>query len=337
MENLQTEKKKIILSGIQSSGVLTIGHLTGALENWRKLQEDFDSYFMVADLHAITTKQVPAELRARTLDVVAFFIACGLDPDKNTLFIQSSVPEHAELSWVLNCFSGMGELSRMTQFKEKSEKHNDNINAGLFTYPVLMASDILLYQANLVPVGEDQKQHLELTRNLAQRFNHQYSDTFQIPEPYISKIGARIMSLQDPNKKMSKSDENQNSILFLTDSNDVIIKKLKRSVTDSENSIKYDEKRAGITNLITLYQVATKKTVSEIEKEFETSGYGDFKLAVGEALAAYISPIRDNFLEIRKDKDMLNKVLKLGQEKARYKANKTLKKVYKKVGFYSFD
>lgn len=332
----QSENKKVILSGIQSSGVLTIGHLTGALENWRKLQDDFDSYFMVADLHAITVKQVPAELRARSLDVVAFFIACGLDPEKNTMFLQSHVPEHAELAWVLNCYTGMGELGRMTQFKDKSERHSENVNAGLFTYPILMASDILIYQANLVPVGEDQKQHLELTRNIAQRFNHLYSDTFAIPEPYIPKVGARIMSLQEPTKKMSKSDENLNSIIFLNDSNDVIIKKIKRSVTDSDNLIKYNPEKHGISNLITLYQVATNKTVAEIEKEFEGSGYGDFKQAVGEALAGYIEPIRDKFIEIRKDKSTLDKVLKLGQDKARYKASKTLRKVYKKVGFYQF-
>jgi tryptophanyl-tRNA synthetase len=329
--------KKVILSGIQSSGVLTIGHLTGALENWRKLQEDFDSYFMVADLHAITVKQVPSELRSRTLDVIAFFVACGLDPEKNTMFLQSHVPEHAELAWVLNCYTGMGELGRMTQFKDKSARHNENINTGLFSYPVLMASDILLYQANLVPVGDDQRQHLELTRVLAQRFNHLYSETFTIPEAYIPKIGSRIMSLQDPTKKMSKSDENQNSIIFLTDTNDIIIKKIKRSVTDSDNFIKFSEDKQGISNLMTLYQVATGKNIPEIEKEFEGLGYGDFKQAVGEAVAGYIAPIRDKFLEIKKDKENINKILKMGQEKARYKASKTLRKVYKKVGFYSFD
>jgi len=339
--NVTTESidapKKIILSGIQSSGVLTFGHLSGALENWRKLSEEFDSYFMVADLHAITVKQIPAELRSRTIDVVAFFIACGIDPEKTTMFIQSHVPEHAELAWVLNCYTGIGELSRMTQFKDKSEKNKENINAGLFSYPVLMASDILLYQADLVPVGDDQKQHLELTRDLAQRFNFLYSDTFKIPEPYISKVGARIMSLQEPNKKMSKSDENQNATIFLSDTNDVIIKKIKRSVTDSDNLIKFDVNKQGISNLMTLYQVSTGKNIAEIEKEFEGAGYGIFKQAVGEAVADFIAPIRDKFLDIRKDKENLNKILMLGQEKARYKAAKTLRKVYKKVGFYSFD
>lgn len=331
------QPKKIILSGIQSSGILTFGHLSGALENWRKLSEEFDSYFMVADLHAITVKQIPAELRSRTIDVVAFFIACGIDPEKTTMFIQSHVPEHAELAWVLNCYTGIGELSRMTQFKDKSEKNKENINSGLFSYPVLMASDILLYQADLVPVGDDQKQHLELTRDLAQRFNFLYSDTFKIPEPYISKVGARIMSLQDPTKKMSKSDENQNATIFLSDTNDVIIKKIKRSVTDSDNLIKFDSNKQGISNLMTLYQVSTGKSIIEIEKQFEGAGYGIFKQTVGEAVADFVAPIRDRFLDIRKDKENLNKILKFGQEKARYKASKTLRKVYKKVGFYSFD
>ncbi len=333
----ETTKQKVILSGIQPSGVLTIGHLAGALKNWVDLQNDFRCYYMIADLHSITLRQVPAELRQRTIETAALFIAAGINPETSTLFVQSQVPEHAELAWVLSTYTGFGELSRMTQFKDKSEKHPENINAGLFTYPVLMAADILLYQADLVPVGDDQKQHLELTRNLAQRFNHYYSETFKVPEPYISKIGSRIMSLQEPTTKMSKSDPNMNASIFLSDSNEVIVNKIKRAVTDSDALIKYDEaNKPGVSNLMTLYHLATGRSFAEIENEFEGKGYGDFKLAVGISVANWIAPLRDNYFEILKDKKRLQDILTQGAEQARRVARKTLDKVYKKVGFVRF-
>jgi tryptophanyl-tRNA synthetase len=292
---------------------------------------------MIANMHAITVRQQAAELRQRTMETAALFLAAGVDPDRSVLFIQSQVPEHAQLAWVLNTFTGFGELSRMTQFKDKSERYSENVNSGLFTYPVLMASDILLYQADAVPVGDDQKQHLELTRNLAQRFNHYFSDTFKIPEPYIPKIGARIMSLQEPTNKMSKSDENQNACIFLNESNEVIINKIKRSVTDSEAEVRFDaEKKPGVTNLMTLYHLATDLSFAEIEKQFEGKGYGDFKLAVGKAVADWISPLRERYNEIIKDKKRLETILTHGAEEARKVAMKTLDKVYKKVGFVRF-
>lgn len=334
---MEFENKKVILSGIQPSGILTIGHLAGALKNWVDLQTQFQSYYMIADLHSITVRQVPAELRQRTYETAALFLAAGIDPEKSVLFIQSHVPPHSQLAWVLNTFTGFGELSRMTQFKDKSERHPENINAGLFTYPVLMAADILLYQADLVPVGEDQKQHLELSRNLAQRFNFNYSDTFKIPEPYIPKIGARIMSLQNPNVKMSKSDENINSCIFLNDTNEVIINKIKRSVTDSDSEVKFDEKnKSGISNLMTLYHLATGASFEEIETLFAGKGYGDFKLSVGKAVAEWISPVRENFNQIMKDKNRLKEILEFGANQAQKIAYKTLDKVYKKVGFIRF-
>lgn len=328
------EQKKVILSGVTPSGILTIGHLTGALTNWVKLQYEYDCYYMIADLHAITTKQNPADLRKRTLDTAAMFIASGIDPQNSTLFIQSHVPEHSQLTWVLNTFTGMGECSRMTQFKDKSKQHSENINVGLFTYPVLMAADILLYQADLVPVGEDQKQHLELTRNLAQRFNHNYSDTFKIPEPYIPEIGARIMSLQEPEKKMSKSDPIQGSTVFLTDTDDQIINKIKRSVTDSGNEIRFDEdNKPGISNLMTLHHIATGMSLDEIEQYFIGKGYGDFKATVGESVAEFVRPIRDRYNDLIFNKEELYTILQNGGEKARHTALRTLRKVYKKVGF----
>lgn len=333
---METNEKKIILSGIQPSGVLTIGHFTGALKNWVALQDDYECYYMIADLHAITVRQVPAELRKRTLDTVAMYIAAGIDVEKSVLFVQSHVPEHAQLAWVLNTMTGMGECSRMTQFKDKSAQHSENINVGLFTYPVLMAADILLYQANLVPVGEDQKQHLELSRNLAQRFNFNYSDTFVVPEPFIGKVGARVMSLQDPTKKMSKSDPNEKSIIFLDDKDEVIKSKIKRAVTDSGSEVKYDEAKPGVANLMTLYSIATGKTNAEIEQEFLGAGYGEFKATVADAVAAYLAPVREKYFEIRKNENMLKEILTLGAEKAGMQARKTLRKVYKKVGFYGF-
>jgi tryptophanyl-tRNA synthetase len=328
------ENQKRILSGVTPSGLLTIGHITGALANWAKLQSEFDSYFMVADLHAITVRQVPADLRKRTLDTLAFFLAAGIDPEKSTLFVQSHVPAHSELAWVLSTFTGMGECQRMTQFKDKSAKNEDNINVGLFSYPILMACDILLYQANCVPVGQDQKQHLELTRNLAQRFNHHYTDTFQAPEPFIPKIGGKIMSLQDPNQKMSKSDPNQNATIFLNDDDDTIKRKIKRAVTDSGTEIKYSEDNPGIANLMELYSIASGDSYSEIETKFDGSGYAEFKEACGEVVSAYVAPIRDKYEDFRSNKKRLEEIMQLGKEKAGRVAFKTLRKVYKKVGFY---
>ena len=325
--------KPIILSGIQPSGKLHIGHLTGAIKNWVELQDKYSCYYSIVDLHAITVKQEPAALRKASLDLAAMFIACGVDPDKCVLFIQSHVPEHAQLAWILNCFTGMGECSRMTQFKDKSQQHSENINVGLFAYPVLMASDILLYQADLVPVGEDQKQHLELTRNLAQRFNFNYSDTFKVPEPYIPPVGARIMSLSEPNKKMSKSDDNEKGTIFLDDSDEQIKNKIKRAVTDSGSTVSNSPDKPGIVNLMTLYQIATGKSFIEIEKEFDGKGYGDFKPAVADAVADYIRPIRERYLLLRKDNKLLIEILSAGAQKARAQSFRTLRKVYKKIGF----
>jgi len=331
--NKMNETKKVILSGIQPSGMFTIGQLIGAMNNWVAMQAEYESFFMVADMHTITVKQNPAQLRQRTLDSVALFLAAGIDPEKSTIFVQSHVPAHAMLTWVMNCFTGMGECMRMTQFKDKSAKNEDNVNLGLFSYPVLMACDILLYQADAVPVGEDQKQHLELTRNLANRFNHHYSDTFKVPEPVIPKVGARIMSLQDPTTKMSKSDENQNAIIYLNDSDEIIKKKIRRAVTDSGEGITFTDDKAGIKNLITLYSISKNISIKEVENEFESAQYGDFKSAVGNAVAEYISPIRQKFEEIRSDKKYLEEIMQSGQEKASRVAFKTLNKVYKKVGF----
>lgn len=334
---MEFKEQPIILSGIQPSGVLTIGHLAGALKNWVDLQHSFRSFYMIANMHAITVKQVAADLRLRTLQTAALFLAAGVDPDKSILFIQSQVPEHAQLAWVLNTLTGFGELSRMTQFKDKSERNPDNINAGLFTYPVLMAADILLYQADAVPVGEDQKQHLELARNLAQRFNFHYSETFKIPEPYIPKVGARIMSLQEPTSKMSKSDVNQNACIFLNESDETIINKIKRAVTDSGNEVRFDEQlKPGVSNLMTLYHLATNLSFEDIEKEFEGKGYGDFKLAVGKAVAEWVAPVREKYNTIMNDKKRLEEILKFGAEEAHKVAYRTLDKVYKKVGFIRF-
>lgn len=326
-------EKKTILSGVQPSGILTLGNYIGALKNWQRLQDEFNSFFMVVDLHAITVRQKPEELRQRVLDVLALYVACGIDPKKSTLFIQSHVTEHAQLSWVLNCYTYLGELSRMTQFKDKSKKNEDNINAGLFTYPVLMAADILLYQADVVPVGEDQRQHLEIARDIAQRFNSINSDTFKVPEPYIPKVGARIMSLQEPDKKMSKSDANINSFISLLDGPDVILKKFKRSVTDSENIIKYSEEKLGIKNLMSIYSSMTGKSIEEIELEFEGKGYGMFKQAVAESVISGLSPIQTEFKRLQADRVYLESIYKDGAQKARAVASKTLKDVYDKVGF----
>lgn len=327
------ENKKTIFSGVQPSGKLTLGNYLGAIQNWTQLQDQYDCLYCVVDMHAITVRQEPAKLRAQTLEVLAQYIACGLDPEKNTLFIQSHVPAHAELSWVLNCYTMFGELSRMTQFKDKSSKHSDNINSGLFTYPTLMASDILLYQTDLVPVGIDQKQHVELCRNITTRFNGIYGDVFKMPEPFIPKQGAKIMSLSDPTRKMSKSDENQNSFVLLTDDDQTIMRKFKKATTDSLAKVHVGEDNHGILNLITIYSKATGKTVEQVVAEFDGRGYGDFKPAVGEAVCDMIRPIREKTADLLKNKDYLESVYKQGAMKANCKAQKTLDKVYKKVGF----
>jgi tryptophanyl-tRNA synthetase len=330
------QQKKVILSGMQPTNDLTIGQYCGALRNWVELQHEYDSLFCVVDLHAITVRQEPAKLRKRTLDVAAMYMAAGIDPDVSTLFVQSHVPEHTQLAWVLTCMTGYGECSRMTQFKDKSAMHADNVNVGLFTYPILMAADILLYNADLVPVGEDQRQHLELTRNLAERFNFHYSPTFTVPEPFIPKVGAKIMSLQEPEKKMSKSDPNERATIFMVDSDEVILGKVKRAVTDSGTTIVFDEKRPGVANLMTLYSITTGKTMQEIENEFAGLGYAEFKEAVGQAIVTFLRPVRERYGTIRSDEDALKATLKRGAEAARERARRVLRKVYKKTGFVEF-
>ncbi len=330
MEN--TEAKKRIFSGVQPSGNLTIGNYLGAIKNWTTLQDDYECLYCVVDQHAITVRQTPADLRRRTYEIMAIYIACGLDPVKNIMYVQSHVPAHVQLSWVLNCYTMFGELSRMTQFKDKSAKNADNINAGLFTYPTLMASDILLYQTDLVPVGEDQRQHIELTRDIANRFNSVYGETFRVPEPYITK-GAKIYSLAEPSKKMSKSDENVNAYVSILDKKDDIIRKFKRAVTDSDTCVCRAEGKDGINNLMTIYSCFTGKSDEEIEKEFAGKGYGDFKAAVGEICAESLDPIRSEFDRLMKDKAYLEGIFKENSEKASYLARKTLSKVYRKVGF----
>ena len=332
MEN----EKKVILSGIQPSGELTLGSYLGAIKNWVELADEYDCYYMMADMHSITVRQNPADLRRRTLTQMAAYIACGLDPEKNTIYIQSHVPAHAELAWVLNCYTMFGELSRMTQFKDKSAKNADNINAGLFTYPALMAADILLYQADLVPVGGDQKQHVEICRDIANRFNGVYGEVFQIPEPYIPKVGARIMSLTSPDSKMSKSDKDPNGCVYVLEKPEDILRKFKKAVTDSdtERCVRYDpEQKPGVSNLMAIYSVATGRSFDEIEAEFDGKGYGAFKPAVGEAVVEMFRPIREETERILADKAYLESVYRAGAEKAGYVANKTLRKVYKKVGF----
>ena len=328
------EEKKTIFSGIQPSGELTLGSYLGAIKNWVELADDYNCYYCIVDMHAITVRQVPADLRKRTLEQLAQYIASGMDPEKCTLFIQSHVPAHAELAWVLDCYTMFGELSRMTQFKDKSAKNAENINAGLFTYPALMAADILLYQTDLVPVGGDQKQHVELTRDIAERFNGVYGDVFKVPEPYIPKVGARIMSLTSPENKMSKSDKDPGGCIYLMQSPEDIMRSFKRAVTDSETCVRYDpENKKGVSNLMSIYSVATGKDFASIESEFAGHGYGDFKMAVGEAVVEMLRPIREEAQRILKDKAYLESVYKMGAEKAAYAASKTLRKVYKKVGF----
>lgn len=324
--------KKTIFSGVQPSGVLTIGNYLGAIKNWVALQDEYNCYYCVVDLHALTVRQDAAELRRRCLDTLAILIAAGLDPQKNIMYFQSHVSGHAELTWILNCFTYLGELSRMTQFKEKSERHADNINAGLFTYPVLMAADILLFKSDLVPVGADQKQHLEITRDIAIRFNNIYGDVFTIPEPYIPKAGARIMSLQEPQSKMSKSDENENAYVSLLDPPEAVQRKFKRAVTDSEGTIKYSEDKPGVSNLISIYSAVTGKSVEAIEDEFAGQGYGALKSRVADAVCADLEPLQARYKQVRGDKGYLEAVMKAGAQKAEANALKMLRKVQHKVG-----
>lgn len=325
--------KLVSFSGVQPSGNLTIGNYLGAIRNFPTYTEKYSCFYCVVDMHAITVRQVPAELRRRTYETLALYMACGLDHEKNTLYVQSQVTAHAELAWILNCFTMFGELSRMTQFKDKSAKNANNINAGLFTYPTLMAADILLYQTDIVPIGIDQKQHVELARNIAERFNQLYPNTFTIPEPVMPASGMKIMSLSEPTKKMSKSDENINSVVYILDDRDTIIRKFKRAVTDSDSTIQYGEGRDGINNLISIYSCFTGKNTSEIEREFDGRGYGDFKLAVGEVCADSLKPVQDKYRELLADKSFLEQVMKNGAENATYAARKTLSKVKRKLGF----
>ena len=327
------QNQLVSYSGVQPSGNLTIGNYLGAIRNFASFSEKYKCFYCVVDEHAITVRQNPAELRRRTYETLALYMACGLDPEKNTLYVQSHVHEHAELAWLLNCFTMYGELSRMTQFKDKSSKHADNINAGLFTYPVLMAADILLYQTDVVPVGIDQKQHVELCRDIATRFNQIHPDTFTIPEPIMAKSGMKIMSLADPTKKMSKSDENVNAVVYILDDKDTIIRKFKRAVTDSDTCVRFAEGKDGINNLMTIYSCFTGKTMEEIEKEFEGQGYGTFKLAVGEVCADALAPVQAKFSELLADKSALEAQMRKGAEEASYYARRTLGKVQKKLGF----
>lgn len=324
--------KKVLYSGMQATGTLTLGNYLGALKNWVELTDEYECIYGVMDLHSLTVRQVPTEFRKNARALYALYVAAGLDPEKNCIYYQSHVSGHAELGWILDCFTYMGELNRMTQFKDKAAKHADNINAGLYTYPVLMAADILLYQADVVPVGVDQKQHLEITRDIAERFNNIYGDVFTIPEAYIGKKGAKIMSLQEPGKKMSKSDTNANATILLLDDTDTIIRKFKRAVTDSESEVRYAEEKPGISNLMDIYSAVTGKTYEEIEKEFAGKGYGDFKLAVGETVADHLKPLQERYEQLMKDKAYIESMIKQNDEKAAYYANKTLRKVQKKVG-----
>ncbi len=330
---MSEQQKKIIFSGMQPSGLITLGNYLGALNNWRKLQDEYNCLYCIVDMHAITVRQDPSKLRKQAKELLLQYLAVGLDPQKSILYYQSHVPQHAELGWILNCYTYMGELNRMTQFKEKSLSHADNINAGLFTYPVLMAADILLYQTDLVPVGEDQRQHLEITRDIAGRFNGVYGDVFKIPEAYIGKVGARIMALQEPTKKMSKSDENKNNTIALLDEPAVVMNKIKRAMTDSENEVRYSEEKAGIRNLLDIYCAVTGESIAQAEKEFANAGYGTFKKAVGEAVVANLEPIQKKVKELEKNQDYVDDIIKQGAEKASALAQKTLRKVHKKIGF----
>lgn len=328
------EDKKVIFSGIQPTGCITLGNYIGAMQNWLKLQDDYKCLYCIVDMHALTVRQDPAEFRKRAVSFFAQYLATGLNPEKSTIYFQSHVPEHAQLTWVLNCNSYIGELSRMTQFKDKAQKHQDNLNMGLMDYPVLMASDILLYQTALVPVGIDQKQHVELARDIAIRFNNKYSPTFTVPEPYIPESGAKIYSLQNPTAKMSKSDEDANAYIAIIDSPEDIVRKFKRAVTDSDNEIRYNPtEKPGISNLLTIYSNVTDTTIEKAELEFEGKGYGDFKLAVGEAVAEKLRPVREEYNRLMDNKDYLMQIASKGASEAGYMARKTLSKVYRKIGF----
>ena len=327
------DNKKVLFSGMQATGNLTLGNYLGALKNWVALADDYLTFYCVVDLHSITVRQDPAELRKRARNLLMLYIAAGIDPEKNCIYYQSHVSGHSELAWILNCYTYIGELSRMTQFKDKSAKHADNINAGLLTYPVLMAADILLYQTDVVPVGIDQKQHLELTRNLAERFNALYGDVFTVPDIYLGKVGRKIMSLQDPAKKMSKSDENPNASIYLMDDKDTIIRKFRRAVTDSLGAVRYSDEQPGIKNLLDIYCSCTGRTTEEALAEFDGKGYGDFKLAVGEAVADQLIPLQERFQDLAKNKDYVDHIIKENAEKASYFSEKTMRKVRKKVGF----
>ncbi|MCI8343653.1 MAG: tryptophan--tRNA ligase [Clostridia bacterium] len=327
-------EKKIMYSAVQPSGNLTIGNYVGTIRNWTRYQEEYDCFFAMADMHAITVRQDPADLRRRTLELAALYLACGVDPNKCALYVQSRIPQHAELCWVLNTLTYVGEMERMTQFKDKSAKHADNINMGLMDYPVLMAADILLYQSDLVPVGIDQTQHVEITRDIAVRFNNRYGETFRVPQALIQKQGAKIMSLQDPLKKMSKSDENLNASVFLSDDKDTIIRKFKRAVTDSDSRIVASAEKPGVTNLLTIYASFAGITVEEAEKQFEGRGYGEFKLAVGERVAETLAPVQAEQKRLLADKGYLASALQAGAERAYKAARKTLSKVHRKIGFY---
>lgn len=326
------KEKKILYSGMQATGTLTLGNYLGALKNWVNLCDEYECFYGVMDLHSLTVRQNPTEFRQNARKLYALYVAAGLDPEKNCIYYQSHVPAHAQLGWVLDCFTYMGELNRMTQFKDKAAKHADNINAGLYTYPVLMAADILLYQADVVPVGIDQKQHLEITRDIAERFNNLYGEVFTVPEAYFGKNSAKVMSLQNPTRKMSKSDENVNATIMLLDDKDTIIRKFKRAVTDSEAEVRYGEDKPGISNLMDIYGCVTGKTNDEITAEFAGKGYGDFKLAVGETVADELAPLQKRYDELLKDKAYIENCIKENDAKAAYFANKTLRKVHKKIG-----
>ncbi len=326
--------KKIIFSGMQPSGFPSLGNYLGAIQNWVNLQDEYNCLYCIVDLHSITVRQDPAMLRKQSRELLMLYIACGLDPEKNLIYYQSHVPAHAELAWILNCYTYMGELNRMTQFKEKSQKHEENINAGLFTYPVLMAADILLFKTDLVPIGEDQRQHLELSRDVAARFNNIYGDVFTVPEAYIPEVGARIMGLQEPSKKMSKSDtSNDNNVVFLLDQPNVIMNKFKRAVTDSDTQVIYSDDKPGIKNLMNIYCATTGKTIAETQAEFESKGYGYFKNAVGEAVVSKLAPIQEKFKQLSQDKAYIDRIIKENAEKANAIAARTMSKVKKKIGF----
>ncbi len=326
------QDKKTIFSGVQPSGVLTIGNYLGAIKNWVKLQDEYNCYYCVVDLHALTVRQDAADFKKRCLDTLSLLLASGLDPEKNIIYFQSHVACHSELAWILSCYTYMGELSRMTQFKEKSERHADNINAGLYTYPVLMAADILLYSADLVPVGADQKQHLEITRDIAMRFNNLYGDVFTVPEPYIPKAGARVMSLADPEAKMSKSDGNENAYVSMLDKPDAVQRKFKRAVTDSDGQVRFSQDKPGVSNLMSIYGAVTGKTMAQIEAEFEGQGYGALKSRVADAVCEELAPLQQRYEKIRADKAYLGKVIQAGAEQAQRVAERMMRKVNKKLG-----